>query len=95
MTIGSLKDWQKERQLKSLSDKRVVSVKVIRDGEERVVDIQVCSVIFCSSCVTALTTSVLFIYQDVVVGDIALVKPVDIIQVFLSGFNVKCANESA
>jgi Ca2+-transporting ATPase len=40
--VGSLNDWQKESQFRVLSEKKDErGVKVIRDGEERVVDIKV------------------------------------------------------
>jgi Ca2+-transporting ATPase len=43
--VGSLNDWQKESQFRVLSEKKDErGVKVIRDGEERVVDIKVVSV---------------------------------------------------
>lgn len=40
--VGSLNDWQKERQFKVLNDKKEErGVKVIRDGIEKVVDVKV------------------------------------------------------
>lgn len=42
--VGSLNDWQKERQFKSLNDKKEErGVKVIRGGVEKVIDIKVSS----------------------------------------------------
>ena len=42
--VGSLNDWQKERQFRALNEKKDErSVKVIRDGSERMVDIKVTS----------------------------------------------------
>ncbi|KXN81316.1 Calcium-transporting ATPase 2 [Leucoagaricus sp. SymC.cos] len=39
--VGSLNDWQKERQFKKLNEKKEErGVKVIRDGQERVIDIK-------------------------------------------------------
>ncbi|RDB25860.1 Calcium-transporting ATPase 2 [Hypsizygus marmoreus] len=74
--VGSVNDWQKERQFKTLNDKKEErGVKVIRDGDERVIDI-----------------------KEVVVGDIALLEPGEIIPcdgVFLSGHNVKCDESGA
>ncbi|EMD33945.1 hypothetical protein CERSUDRAFT_117474 [Gelatoporia subvermispora B] len=74
--VGSLNDWQKERQFQTLNDKKEErGVKVIRDGVERVIDI-----------------------KEVVVGDVALVEPGEIIPcdgVFLSGHNVKCDESGA
>ena len=74
--VGSLNDWQKERQFQSLNEKKEErGVKVIRDGVEQVVDI-----------------------RQVVVGDIALVEPGEIIPcdgVFLAGHNVKCDESGA
>lgn len=44
--VGSLNDWQKERQFKTLNEKKEErGVKVIRDGTEQVVDIKVSSLI--------------------------------------------------
>lgn len=41
--VGSLNDWQKERQFKKLNEKKEErGVKVIRDGHEKVIDIKVC-----------------------------------------------------
>lgn len=74
--VGSINDWQKERQFKVLNEKKDErGVKVIRDGAEMVVDI-----------------------KEVVVGDIALIEPGEIIPcdgVFLSGHNVKCDESGA
>lgn len=74
--VGSLNDWQKERQFQSLNEKKEErGVKVIRNGVEQVVDI-----------------------QQVVVGDVALVEPGEIIPcdgVFLSGHNVRCDESGA
>ena len=40
--VGSLNDWQKERQFKTLNEKKEErGVKVIRDGVEKVIDIKV------------------------------------------------------
>ena len=42
VTVGSLKDWQKESQFRILNDKKEErGVKVIRDGVERFIDIKV------------------------------------------------------
>jgi len=72
--IGSLNDWQKEKQFKWLNEKREERVvKVVRDGKEQVIYV-----------------------QDVVVGDVVLFEPGEIIPcdgIFLSGHNVWC-NES-
>ncbi|PFH53183.1 hypothetical protein AMATHDRAFT_138450 [Amanita thiersii Skay4041] len=74
--VGSLNDWQKERQFRSLNEKKEErGVKVIRDGLEKVIDI-----------------------KEVVVGDIALLEPGEIVPcdgVFLSGHNVKCDESGA
>lgn len=74
--VGSLNDWQKERQFKVLNEKKDErGVKVIRGGVERVIDI-----------------------KEVVVGDVALIEPGEIIPcdgVFLSGHNVKCDESGA
>ena len=38
--VGSLNDWQKEKQFKALNKKREEHIiKVIRDGEEQMIDI--------------------------------------------------------
>ncbi|KAJ4479980.1 Ca-transporting ATPase [Lentinula aciculospora] len=74
--VGSLNDWQKERQFKSLNDKKEErGVKVIRSGVEKVIDI-----------------------KEVVVGDIALLEPGEIVPcdgVFLSGHNCRCDESGA
>lgn len=42
MIVGSLNDWQKERQFQTLNEKKEErGVKVIRDGVEKVVDVKV------------------------------------------------------
>ncbi len=40
--VGSLNDWQKERQFKALNERKEErGVKVIRDGVEKVIDVKV------------------------------------------------------
>ncbi|KAI0312928.1 hypothetical protein OF83DRAFT_1143615, partial [Amylostereum chailletii] len=74
--VGSLNDWQKERQFKVLNAKKEErSIKVIRGGDERLINV-----------------------NDVVVGDIALLEPGEIVPcdgVFLSGHNVRCDESGA
>jgi Ca2+-transporting ATPase len=74
--VGSINDWQKERQFQVLNEKKEErGVKVIRDGVETIVDV-----------------------KNVVVGDIALLEPGEIVPcdgVFLSGHNVKCDESGA
>ena len=74
--VGSLNDWQKERQFQTLNEKKEErGVKVIRGGVEKIVEV-----------------------HHVVVGDIALVEPGEIIPcdgVFLEGHNVKCDESGA
>ncbi|KAI0359713.1 calcium-translocating P-type ATPase [Trametes cingulata] len=74
--VGSINDWQKERQFQTLNEKKEErGVKVIRNGVEMVIDI-----------------------KEVVVGDVALVEPGEIVPcdgVFLSGHNVKCDESGA
>jgi P-type Ca2+ transporter type 2C len=74
--VGSLNDYQKERQFQVLNEKKEErGVKVIRDGVEQIIDV-----------------------RQVVVGDIALLEPGEIIPcdgVFLSGHNVKCDESGA
>lgn len=42
VVVGSLNDWQKERQFQTLNEKKEErGVKVIRDGIEKIVDIKV------------------------------------------------------
>ena len=42
VVVGSLNDWQKEKQFKALNEKKEDrTVKVIRDGVERVINIRV------------------------------------------------------
>ncbi|KAJ7650379.1 Ca-transporting ATPase [Roridomyces roridus] len=76
VVVGSVNDWQKERQFQVLNDKKEErGVKVIRGGVEKLVDI-----------------------KQVVVGDIALMEPGEIIPcdgVFLGGHNVKCDESGA
>ncbi|KAJ7931426.1 Ca-transporting ATPase [Mycena leptocephala] len=76
VVVGSVNDWQKERQFQTLNDKKEErGVKVIRGGVETVVDI-----------------------KQVVVGDIALLEPGEIVPcdgVFLGGHNVKCDESGA
>lgn len=41
--VGSLNDWQKEKQFRKLNDKKEDrTVKVIRDGSEKVINVKVC-----------------------------------------------------
>jgi P-type Ca2+ transporter type 2C len=74
--VGSLNDWQKEKQFEGLNQKREErSVKVVRDGREQLINV-----------------------HDVVVGDVVLLEPGEIIPcdgVFLSGHNVRCDESSA
>ncbi|EPQ52794.1 Ca-transporting ATPase [Gloeophyllum trabeum ATCC 11539] len=74
--VGSVNDWQKERQFKALNEKKEErGVKVIRSGTERVIDV-----------------------REVVVGDICLLEPGEIVPcdgVFLEGHNVKCDESGA
>ncbi|KAF7374979.1 Calcium-transporting ATPase [Mycena sanguinolenta] len=76
VVVGSVNDWQKERQFQVLNDKKEErGVKVIRGGLETVVDV-----------------------KQVVVGDIALLEPGEIVPcdgVFLSGHNVRCDESGA
>ncbi|EJU04832.1 calcium-translocating P-type ATPase [Dacryopinax primogenitus] len=66
--VGSLNDWQKERQFKKLNEKKEDrSVKVIRMGREMLINI-----------------------KDVVVGDLALMEPGEILPV--DGVVVRCHN---
>lgn len=74
--VGSINDWQKERQFQVLNAKKEERMlKVIRAGIERQINV-----------------------HDVVVGDIALLEPGEIIPcdgVFLSGNNVRCDESGA
>ncbi|KAK4688429.1 P-type Ca2+ transporter type 2C, partial [Tremellales sp. Uapishka_1] len=74
--VGSVNDWQKERQFKKLNEKREDrSVKAIRGGNEMVINV-----------------------KDVVVGDVCLLEPGEIIPVdgvFLRGHNVRCDESGA
>ncbi|WWD17545.1 calcium-translocating P-type ATPase, PMCA-type [Kwoniella shandongensis] len=74
--VGSINDWQKERQFKKLNEKREDrTVKVIRTGNEQVINV-----------------------KDLVVGDICLLEPGEIIPVdgvFLRGHNVRCDESGA
>jgi Ca2+-transporting ATPase len=74
--VGSVNDWQKERQFKKLNAQREDrSVKVIRGGREMVINV-----------------------KEIVVGDIALLEPGEIIPVdgvFLRGHGVRCDESGA
>ena len=74
--VGSVNDWQKERQFKKLNEKgEDRTVKVIRGGKEMVINV-----------------------KDVVVGDICLLEPGEIVPVdgvFLRGHNVRCDESGA
>ncbi|KAG6919209.1 hypothetical protein DXG01_008507 [Tephrocybe rancida] len=76
VVVGSLNDWQKERQFKQLSDQKDErGVKVIRNGVECIINI-----------------------KDVVVGDVALIEPGEVIPcdgIFISGHNVRCEESNA
>lgn len=98
VVVGSINDWQKEKQFKALNEKKEDrTVKVIRDGVERVINIKVCflfSFCFCCPCINAFSSST----QEVVVGDVALLEPGEIIPcdgIFLKGHNVKCDESGA
>jgi Ca2+-transporting ATPase len=92
-----LNDWQKERQFQTLNDKKEErGVKVIRDGVERIIDVKVLFLIdmyvMWHGCNLPINP------QEVVVGDIALLEPGEIVPcdgVFLSGYNVKCDESGA
>jgi len=74
--VGSVNDWQKERQFKKLNEKREDrTVKCIRNGTEQVINV-----------------------REVVVGDICLLEPGEILPVdgvFLRGHNVRCDESGA
>ena len=74
--VGSINDWQKERQFKKLNEKREDrTVKVIRSSKEMVINV-----------------------KDLVVGDICLLEPGEIIPVdgvFLKGHHVRCDESGA
>jgi Ca2+-transporting ATPase len=74
--VGSINDWQKEKQFEALNEKREDRfIKVLRDGREQLIHV-----------------------HNVVVGDIVLLEPGDVIPcdgVFLSGHNVRCDESSA
>ncbi|KZO91541.1 calcium-translocating P-type ATPase [Calocera viscosa TUFC12733] len=74
--VGSLNDWQKERQFKKLNEKKEDrSIKVVRAGRETQINI-----------------------KDVLVGDICMMEPGEIIPVdgvFIRGHNVRCDESGA
>ena len=74
--VGSVNDWQKEKQFQALNDKREDrSVKVLRGGNEMIIGV-----------------------HDVVVGDVCLLEPGEILPVdgvFLRGHNVRCDESGA
>jgi Ca2+-transporting ATPase len=76
VVVGSLNDYQKERQFRTLNDKKDErTIKVLRGGMECVIDV-----------------------RDVVVGDVALLEPGEIVPcdgIFLTGHNVKCDESGA
>ena len=50
VVVGSLNDWQKEKQFRALNEKKEDrTVKVMRDGAEKVINVKVCFHIFCPS----------------------------------------------
>ena len=74
--VGSLNDWQKEKQFEGLNEKR----------EER-----------CPGSLARYDNELIHVH-DVVVGDIVLLEPGEVIPcdgVFLSGYNVRCDESSA
>ena len=87
--VGSLNDWQKEKQFKALNEKKEDrTVKVIRDGNEKVINTKV-RYFFFAPCALAPNIS----FQELVVGDVALLEPGEIVPadgVFLQGHNVRC-----
>ena len=74
--VGSLNDWQKERQFRVLNEKKEErGVKVVRLGIEHIIDV-----------------------KDLLVGDIALLEPGEIVPsdgIFISGHNVRCDESGA
>lgn len=74
--VGSINDYQKERQFKVLNSKKEErTLKIIRGGAEKLIDV-----------------------KDVVVGDIAILEPGEIVPVdgvFLSGHGVRCDESGA
>ncbi|KDQ14940.1 hypothetical protein BOTBODRAFT_109588 [Botryobasidium botryosum FD-172 SS1] len=74
--VGSVNDWQKEKQFRKLNEKKEDrGVKVIRHGQETIINI-----------------------KDVLVGDVCLLEPGEIIPcdgVFLNGHNVLCDESGA
>lgn len=94
VVVGSLNDWQKERQFKVLNSKKEDrGVKVIRDGNETIVNVKV-SHISCFFADVILKAPV----KDVLVGDICLLELGEIVPVdgvFLRGHNVRCDESGA
>ena len=99
MVVGSLNDWQKERQFKVLNEKEEHGVKVIRNGVEDLIDVKVCW--FCliiRALSHYLRCAFRYVSQEVVVGDVALLEPGEIVPcdgIFLSGHNFKCDESAA
>jgi Ca2+-transporting ATPase len=94
VVVGSINDWQKERQFMTLNEKKEErGVKVIRNGIERLIDVKVSLLSFSS------TPSHIFLCaQEVVVGDVALLEPGEIVPcdgIFLSGHSVRCDESAA
>ncbi len=95
VVVGSAIDWQKERQFRVLNARKEDrSVIVVRDGKESAINIKV-SIIFTPSIRYPFTHHV---KKDVVVGDICLLEPGEILPVdglFLRGYNVRCDESAA
>lgn len=96
VVVGSVNDWQKERQFKVLNAKKEDrSVTIIRNGVESMINVKVRSRFIHSIRLLELNTWVL---QDVVVGDICLLEPGEIAPVdgiFIRGHNVRCDESGA
>jgi magnesium-transporting ATPase (P-type) len=102
--VGWLNDWQKERQFKVLNEKEERGVKVILNVVEHLIDVKECWFLsfFLSYIIRALShylrCASRYISQEVVVGDVALLEPGEIVPcdgVLLSGHNVKCDESAA
>jgi len=100
VVVGSLNDWQKERQFKVLNEKKEErGVKVIRNGVEHLIDVKVCWFLLLIQALSHyLRCAFRYVSQEIVVGDVALLEPGEIVPcdgIFLSGHNVKCDESAA
>jgi Ca2+-transporting ATPase len=90
VVVGSLNDWQKEKQFKVLNSKKEErGVKVVRSGREAQINVHVCVLFPALDEERDLTRTLL---QEVLVGDVCLLEPGEIVPcdgILLRGHNVR------